>query len=502
MEKKRTFSKAFDENGEEEEKSKDRRLSLRERKKTKHIKEEFVYDEDEGRKNKGEQEDLHSPITSDLGLPVRCGSKIGLLDVKMLQAGAACIKCDGQLLTPPAFEFLAGKSAAKKWKASIFYKKKPLKFWFEKGYLSTKGYKWGSRNGAKNIFQSNCEPEEVSEGDSDMGSEGDVKDVTWLSSSEDQEEETGDKREGSGKEGAAVNGEHPESKSEAINLENWDSDDYDFTDISGSSGDQTVIVEEEPTVISTTPEKLGLQKEPKIIIHRLPVVKSEDDTNGVEHPQEALGANAPNAEVTDDNSATLDDLYFTSVTQNQQSSRAGRARGRQSSTRPDQQIGIKTETPSYEEEYEELRMFCGNKDSEVRKKECLDVSISQYNNQQRAAEGGDLTSMAAPEQPLITENIFPPTLSPISKRLCVLVHQDHTHVAPQLQQITSDIRIAQTSGASDMAEASLGALPGSDEETMDLYQLKREKIKMQLRVLKLQAEYYNFKLSELKRLKN
>lgn len=38
-------------------------------------------------------------------------------------------------------------------------------------------------------------------------------------------------------------------------------------------------------------------------------------------------------------------------------------------------------------------------------------------------------------------------------------------------------------------------LKGSDVDVMDLEQLKREKLKMQLEVLKLQKEYYTFMLN-------
>lgn len=52
----------------------------------------------------------------------------------------------------------------------------------------------------------------------------------------------------------------------------------------------------------------------------------------------------------------------------------------------------------------------------------------------------------------------------------------------------------------DMSEARLpGPSASSGLNTMDLDQLKRKKIKMQLKVLKLQEEYYTLKIKELKK---
>lgn len=63
-------------------------------------------------------------------------------------------------------------------------------------------------------------------------------------------------------------------------------------------------------------------------------------------------------------------------------------------------------------------------------------------------------------------------------------------------------RAPQTSQASDITQSSdTVQAPSSrcDLDTMDLDQLRREKIKMQIKVLQLQEEYYTQKIKELKK---
>ncbi|XP_041830215.1 uncharacterized protein LOC121632619 isoform X2 [Melanotaenia boesemani] len=497
MEKKRTWLRAFHENGDEDEKSRERRLGLRERKRISYTVEGTVH-EDEEQESAEEEKDEYKHVSSEL--PVVCGTKKGLLDVKKLEGGEACITCEGYLLTPPAFECLAGKGTAKKWKASIFYNKKPLQFWFEQGYLSTKGYNKGKR-----AIQE-PEPEKLSDGESEIDfaeetEEEDVKDDDWLSSNDEQALETEEESEDGGKDEAGI--ENLESDSEDDSLEMLDTEDEDVTDISGNSAAQTAN-KEDPKVITSTPEKLCVQKEVKIIIKRLSVADSDCQTNLMECPLEdtwnkSLGAGNHSEEVTDNSSATLDDLFFTSAKENQPSLVAGAARTCGFKGKPDRQRGIKTETSSYEEKEDgELEICCG-KDSKISKEEHFDMSISQYNIQPRAAEDRDVTSRRVPEQPLIIEKIFQPTPSPVSIPVTVPVHQDHTNVNAHLQGMTSNVCTPQTSQTPEIAEASSRASSGSDVETMDLHQLKKEKIKMQLRVLKLQEEYFILKLDKLKK---
>ncbi|XP_023204403.1 uncharacterized protein LOC111611594 isoform X2 [Xiphophorus maculatus] len=77
---------------------------------------------------------------------VTCENKEGIMDIEKLKKGENCIACRGLWFTPPAFEEFAGRGACKKWKTSICHEGRPLTHWFAKGILSTTGYK---RRGAE-----------------------------------------------------------------------------------------------------------------------------------------------------------------------------------------------------------------------------------------------------------------------------------------------------------------------------------------------------------------
>ncbi|XP_043956688.1 uncharacterized protein LOC122822250 isoform X2 [Gambusia affinis] len=77
---------------------------------------------------------------------VTCENKKGIMDVEKLKKGENCIECQGLWFTPPAFEEFAGRGACKKWKNSICHEGRPLTYWFANGILSTTGYQ---RRGAE-----------------------------------------------------------------------------------------------------------------------------------------------------------------------------------------------------------------------------------------------------------------------------------------------------------------------------------------------------------------
>ncbi|TDH02667.1 hypothetical protein EPR50_G00155180 [Perca flavescens] len=71
------------------------------------------------------------------------------------------------------------------------------------------------------------------------------------------------------------------------------------------------------------------------------------------------------------------------------------------------------------------------------------------------------------------------------------------HDAAQSQVIKIEKSASDSTQPSDIVEGPISTQ--SNLDTMDLDQLKREKIKMQLKVLKLQDEYYTLKIKELKK---
>ncbi|XP_063327057.1 nucleolin-like [Pelmatolapia mariae] len=120
---------------------------------------------------------------------VKCGTKRGILDREKLEDGKACIKCEGNLYSPPEFEKLAGKEPCRKWKSTIFYKKKPLQFWFEEGYLTTTGYRQKKRKRKSSASTEESEEDHVDDEDEDEEREDEHMDE------EDDEDEESDNDE-------------------------------------------------------------------------------------------------------------------------------------------------------------------------------------------------------------------------------------------------------------------------------------------------------------------
>ncbi|XP_067427441.1 cyclin-dependent kinase 11A-like [Thunnus thynnus] len=188
MERKRTRLRLFS-----EEEDRDRRSSQRFRKRVRY----FGDDEDEDEENEQpgpSTRKTHNQRTQENRLlHVTCGNKKGILDVRKLDRGKECIKCEGRWFAPPAFEDFGGKGHSKKWKTSIFHDNKPLQFWFEKGSLTTKGFKRRRTETAKHkkILSSDhesgslSEESEISLQSAEDTVEDDVEDEDWHPSSEE-----------------------------------------------------------------------------------------------------------------------------------------------------------------------------------------------------------------------------------------------------------------------------------------------------------------------------
>ncbi|XP_062294066.1 uncharacterized protein LOC133998997 isoform X2 [Scomber scombrus] len=170
MERKRTRSGLFS----EEEQDRDRRSSQRFTKRIRYNEDDYEYVEEEEEEEVQEDNEQPGPSTQYTPtyttqekrfLPVTCGTKKGIMDVNKLSRGEECIESEGGQFAPPAFEDFGGKGPSKKWKTSIFLGNKPLQFWFEQGFLTTKGYKKRGNETAKRrrILSSDSESESSSE---------------------------------------------------------------------------------------------------------------------------------------------------------------------------------------------------------------------------------------------------------------------------------------------------------------------------------------------------
>nr|XP_020514675.1 RNA polymerase-associated protein LEO1-like isoform X3 [Labrus bergylta] len=395
---------------ESEEEAIGRRVSQRQRKRIKYNfdveQEDYYYeDEDEDEEDNGQpgpsdgsnhnqQPSAHNNIWN-----VNCGEKKGFLDVEKFESGEPCIECEDQCFRPHEFETFAGRGSSKKWKASIYYKKRPLEFWMELGYLSTKGFKRrGTRTAKTKTSSSNHSKDSSSEGSENQITEDseddEVEDEDWPRGSEELFEEEEEKVEPDGDSG----GDDGEELTRAAHGE-----------VEG--------------------ERLkAIQMEVRVIIERHPEINSISESDCMEH--------------------TAGDRRGDLLHEDDQEEREFPP------SRPDDP----SDTAAPHGEHLQMPVTAIKREDD---EESVDVT-------QSAGGKEDAERHRGPE----AGNSQTPSAADIDPEILTETRVEGSTPVPST---------------------------GCHLDTMDLEQLKKEKIKMQLRVLKLQEEYYSLKLKERKR---
>nr|XP_020514671.1 RNA polymerase-associated protein LEO1-like isoform X1 [Labrus bergylta] len=396
---------------ESEEEAIGRRVSQRQRKRIKYnfdVEQEDYYYEDEDE----DEEDNGQPGPSDGSnhnqqpsahnnkvWNVNCGEKKGFLDVEKFESGEPCIECEDQCFRPHEFETFAGRGSSKKWKASIYYKKRPLEFWMELGYLSTKGFKRrGTRTAKTKTSSSNHSKDSSSEGSENQITEDseddEVEDEDWPRGSEELFEEEEEKVEPDGDSG----GDDGEELTRAAHGE-----------VEG--------------------ERLkAIQMEVRVIIERHPEINSISESDCMEH--------------------TAGDRRGDLLHEDDQEEREFPP------SRPDDP----SDTAAPHGEHLQMPVTAIKREDD---EESVDVT-------QSAGGKEDAERHRGPE----AGNSQTPSAADIDPEILTETRVEGSTPVPST---------------------------GCHLDTMDLEQLKKEKIKMQLRVLKLQEEYYSLKLKERKR---
>ncbi|XP_076609322.1 uncharacterized protein LOC143334418 isoform X1 [Chaetodon auriga] len=479
---------------------------------------------------------------------------MGFLDVEKLSRGEDCIRCDDRWFSPTAFEDFGGKGSSKKWKASIFYENEPLQFWFEQGHLTTKGYKRkGSETTKQKKVQSSNHTSESSSEESERQSaedtqEDDVADDDWLPGSEELGLEPEEERVGPENGREVVNSGVEQSK-KAGKREMEDEDTPSVTD-------SRVFEEREAKLRSPTRERSVFQKEVKVVIKRLPEAKSDCQSNYMEHPLgggrcEPLDKHALNGEDRE-HSPAIDDAANTHtdcsqmsdppITQSNERKVDGQKDvGTQTGKSPTPLSGPTTSSKDIKPEIEDIAStskhpanlsssvaltdtgfvgstkddregreetgHCGQKEKERQTREMgpekqrhLDMSRLEASDQPFASGTTSDATSAPIQRGTEEDSIEAMCVGPLTNPKIVLVEGNYGntdaassgHEAAQLQVMKLERRVPQTGQTSHITQTS----------TMDLDQLKREKIKMQIKVLKLQEEYYTQKLKGQKKFNN
>ncbi|XP_038551643.1 uncharacterized protein LOC119885607 isoform X1 [Micropterus salmoides] len=557
MEQKRTWLRVIC-HEEEEEEDWDRRISPRNRKRVRYVEDVDYDEEEEKDEEDNEQpgpstQNIHNQRTQEKrSLPVTCGNKKGILDVEKLGRGEVCIKCEGCWFSPPAFEELGGKGCSKKWKVSIFYENKPLQFWFEQGSLTTKGFKrraTATTQQKKNLSSNHTSesPTRESEIQSAEETQEDVGiDEDWLPGSEElalEKEEGKEERVGAENGREVVDSEVDKSEEEENQMERG-MEDQDLPAVADKDRDNCVNEEKETELMISTSEKIResvLQKQVKVIIQRLPEfqVNSDCESSCMGPPvvgswctpcdRDAQNEAGHNGTAADDPSTTA----ATHIGPLQMScppiaGGVGKENGEevtQSNERENvEQREIKTEAGNSPAPVTDTD-FIGDMIDEWEEKE----GTGRCGEEEERRRGGMVTEtqirwtegfknedldMAASEaggQPLASGHISdvpsntPPIHSSIKEERIeamsdMLVESGHDGVGLQVLKLETGVpQETQGSGStpsSDMVEDPSTSWPSTscNLDTMDIDQLRREKIKLQIKVLKLQEEYYTQKI--------
>ncbi|XP_027140529.1 transcriptional regulator ATRX homolog isoform X2 [Larimichthys crocea] len=490
-----------DEEEEEEEKEdKNRRPSLRIRKKPKYTEDDEDEEEDRDEVEEEGEEDDEQPgpstqnnHTQERFLNVTCGNKTGLLDKDKLYQAVKCIKCGDSWFSPSAFEELGGKGANKKWKTSILYDKKPLKFWIEQGHLTTQGFQKTTKKmkirSSSRISESTSEGREAKSIISTPLRE--VKVVIRrlpefqvqtnavmeypLKDSEDAQNEDERARNGSPVDDLSITASVQLDHSHMLETSTIGGDEKEnqegFTEDSEREEDEQrkIKTESSPTLSARATMSQDIKPETKHI--------------------GSLGDHAANLCASPVLVVTVTDTHLVDI-------------------KGDWEEGHCEEVEEKEGTQTEMgpALF---EDCENASDEHLHMSRSDATGQPFAT--GSIRDAASP-QTFIKEEISaamdydPPTTSPSLLVGCKYEMTDGTtssHDTAELQAMLLETGVPQISQASDttpfpdIVEAqSSGSSTSSDLDTMDLDQLRKEKIKMQIRVLRLQEKYYTQKIKE------
>ncbi|XP_036944261.1 uncharacterized protein LOC119013648 isoform X6 [Acanthopagrus latus] len=237
---------------------------------------------------------IHAGAQSVGFLDVTCGNKIGVLDKEKLERGEKCIKCDGSRYTPPEFEVLGGKRSSRKWKQSILHKNEPLQCLFDRGVLTTKGYKsrqstpkkQKKKQSSHKIISLDSSSEDSEIQTAEESDEEAVKDEDWLPSSGDLVLEAEEERFEAENGGEVLDSNVDVSKEED-EMEEGAVEDDDVP--SGDADDSSVSEEREPKGIVSTPEKRALQTDVKVVIKKLTETTTDCQSNHMEPPLEDVG---------------------------------------------------------------------------------------------------------------------------------------------------------------------------------------------------------------------
>ncbi|XP_029363661.1 uncharacterized protein LOC115047102 [Echeneis naucrates] len=514
-----------------------RRTSRRELKKIKYFEEKSIEEtletdesneEEDQKQNEQPGPSIQRGAQHNRLLLVSCGDKKGILNVEKLSRAEECIESEGRWFSPTAFETFSGRSSSRKWKQSIFCEGKPLQTLFECGVLSTNGF-YRRRTNIPKPKKITLDPEsESSSKASEVQFAEEIEgDDGWKPASEElvveaKEEQKGkEERENGGETADSIDEqemetpvtisplkeytlqsavvvlkkiqelEGSESQCQTISSEDSD-DDCEFKPLdqymqsgrekqhSGSATDDSCIA-------------AAMQDDSRQISRDKSIIGAEckrHSNNRRQHGQTEIlnekgNSVRPLSAPTPSSDSPENIGPINSLTANPSASSVSGFSNTTTDTREEKEGGVL-----------EIEQY-------VKRKDLPDMSNSEASGRPPANVNiSDATpNTITPEQVAEDESV-----EPMKQSAARLSHTGATangHVAAQV--INQEARAPKTTKASDTYSSGMEEGVSSQRsksvnlDAMDLDQLIQEKMKMQIKVLRLQEEYYSLKVQGIKK---
>ncbi|XP_039861945.1 probable serine/threonine-protein kinase fhkB isoform X3 [Simochromis diagramma] len=404
---------------------------------------------------------------------VKCGTKMGILDKEKMRKGEACIYRKGFFYTPSKFEKLAGKEPCRKWKSSIYHKGKTLRFWLKKGDLTAKDYRQKKRKPQSSDLESHKLSTEPKDQDEDDDGEEDDDDMD-----EDNEPDT-KKNEDEDATPIYISSEEEESEEDLVEDEDEDMDEDDVGDDQRSTEedeDEEDDNDEEETAPAVASNNSGSSSTKERVTSTIPT----PGKHALQMKETRHRPDMPRSEVSGNNRDVATNTAIKQLNVKQEPKEE--LKKTTTSTiltpvKPALKIEVKGVVNSLPEKTGHHPEMPRSKVSGNNRDVVKNTAIQQQNVKKE------------PED----------KLSPSCESLAVSDQQEHKAVHCSGHKV-ADLQSMRPEGGADITEApSPGPSASSGLNTMDLDQLKGEKIKMQLKILKLQENYYTLKVNELKK---
>ncbi|KAJ0058209.1 hypothetical protein NL108_009097 [Boleophthalmus pectinirostris] len=418
---------------------------------------------------------------------VTCGTKKGILHVENLESGQEdCIESEGRWFSPSGFEQFGGKGSHKKWKNTITYKNQPLNFWIDHRYLNPLPNRRRTFRASEPSEHKKSHPEESEDKNNHKEEVG--PDEQPAETSEDH-----------------TDGQNEEQKNDTIDIASRVSQrkpllilhrldplqgDFhlllnDVVLLQNGSGSMSTETQSNEKVDTNEDEETQSKENVNTNEDKEMRSKEKVDTNEDEEMQsnENVDTNEDEEMQSNENVDTNEDEEM----QNNENVDTNEDEEMQSKEKADTNEDENPEPVETSEPQGETLLYCSDTENE----EQVEVEHMPIEDTVIFQDQGVGTISL---EEIIIENI---KISQIDLESVKVDATPPNVIIEESAQIIE--RPPQEENPSTVLdEPSATAQTSSEVDFMDLEQLKKEKIKWQIKVLKLQEEYYSLQIQKLK----